>query len=112
MKIFILFTQLFVASFLFCPRAQAYTVTDLKATYHNGQVFLTWTCPIAVNLKYNVYRSTTKITSITQLNSSTYIGNVRDSSCKNIRLSQVLGGIGSLKQVMMERHSQIPRDFM
>ncbi|MCS6991080.1 MAG: hypothetical protein NZL95_04390 [Chitinophagales bacterium] len=68
------------------------TVSNLTATYRNGQVFLRWTCPKGTNRQYNVYRSTTKFTDVSQLNSSTFVGFVRDSSCKNIRLSEILGG--------------------
>ncbi len=68
------------------------TVSALQATYKDGQVFLTWTCPNKTDRQYNVYRSETKITDTTQLNSTTFIGYVRDSSSKNLRLSQILGG--------------------
>ncbi|MCY7410486.1 MAG: hypothetical protein LH473_09445, partial [Chitinophagales bacterium] len=89
------FPKLLIVIFFFSQNiffASAYVVKNLKATYSNGQVFLKWTTPASTNLKYNVYRSTTKFTSTSQLNSSTLIGNVRDSSCKNFRLSQILGG--------------------
>ncbi|MDW8393129.1 MAG: hypothetical protein RMK52_02685 [Chitinophagales bacterium] len=73
-------------------QVSAQTVSNLSATYRDGQVFLTWTCPKGTNRQYNVYRSTTKFTDVSQLNSSTFVGFVRDSSCKNIRLSEILGG--------------------
>src|SRR5689334_12696744 len=65
----------------------AYTVTNLTAVYHNGQVFLTWNNPSATNLQYNVYRSASQFTSSSQLTSSKFMGFVRDSSSKNIRMS-------------------------
>ncbi|MCS6916641.1 MAG: hypothetical protein RMK52_06255 [Chitinophagales bacterium] len=65
----------------------AYTVSELSAFYRFGQVFLTWKNPAAVNLQYNLYRSTDPITSSAQLTSSTYRGFVRDHSGKNVRKS-------------------------
>jgi hypothetical protein len=67
-----------------------FMVSDLAADCRNGQVFLTMDKPEAFNLQYNVYRSPVKITSFSQLNSSTYLGFVRDFSSKNVRLSQLL----------------------
>jgi len=82
-------TFLLIAALLFLASfpAKSYTVKNLKAHYRNGQVFLVWINPDAVNLQYNVYRSQTKITSVSQLNSTTYLGFVRDSSAKNYRIS-------------------------
>ncbi len=82
----------FLAIFLFSLTVQAYTVTELQAVKYNGQVFLTWKNPAQTNLQYNVYRSSTPITSATQLNASTYLGFVRDNSAKNIRKSSLYGG--------------------
>jgi hypothetical protein len=78
-------------SFFLVFQAKAYKVSSLSATYKNGQVFLTWTNPAATNLKYRVYRSTTPITSGTQLNSSNLLGYVLDNSGKNIRKSNLKG---------------------
>ncbi|MBA2406594.1 MAG: hypothetical protein H0V65_01180 [Chitinophagales bacterium] len=71
--------------------AAAYSVSQISTTYRLGQVFITWTNPSASNLQYNVYRSTTKFTSSTQLSSGTYMGFVRDNSAKNIEMSQDQG---------------------
>lgn len=64
-----------------------YTVTDLKATYQNGQVFLTWTNASASNLQYNVYRSTSKFTNSSQVTSAKLLGFVRDKSAKDVHHS-------------------------
>jgi hypothetical protein len=82
----------FLALFFFISTVHAYTVTELQAVKYNGQVFLTWKNPAQTNLKYNVYRSSTPITSATQLNGTTYLGFVRDNSAKNIRKSTLYGG--------------------
>ncbi|MBA3649377.1 MAG: hypothetical protein H0W62_12635 [Chitinophagales bacterium] len=66
-----------------------YTVTGLKATFKSGQVFLTWVNPSFSNLKYKIYRSTSKITSSIQITSSAYLGYVMDNSSKNIRKSKL-----------------------
>ncbi|MBX7110032.1 MAG: putative metal-binding motif-containing protein, partial [Chitinophagales bacterium] len=81
----------FIISFLILSLpAKAYLVTELQATYSNGQVFLTWKNPAATNLRYNVYRSTTPLNA-SNINSSTYLGYVRDNSAKNTRKSQLYG---------------------
>lgn len=68
--------------------ASAYSVSQLKATYQHGQVFLTWKNPSVGNLQYNVYRSNIPILTSSQLNTSTFLGFVRDNSSKNIQVSQ------------------------
>lgn len=83
---FILLTGIFF--FSFSKVSNGYSVTNIKAEYHNGQVFLTWTNPSVKSLQYNVYRSTSSFTSTSQLNSSSLLGFVRDSSSKNIFWSQ------------------------
>lgn len=83
-------TFLLVITFSFT--ATAYTVTELQAVKYNGQVFLTWKNATATNLQYNVYRSASPITSVSNLNGSTYLGFVRDNSAKNIRKSTLYGG--------------------
>lgn len=75
-----------------CVACLAYTVTELQAVKYNGQVFLTWKNPAATNLQYNLYRSSSPITSTANLNSNNYIGFVRDNSAKNIRKSTLYGG--------------------
>ena len=70
--------------------AKAYLVTEIQAAYSNGQVFLTWKNPTATNLQYNVYRSTSPLNA-SNINSSTYLGYVRDNSAKNSRKSQLYG---------------------
>src|SRR6186713_757137 len=78
---------LFVPFLFIVISTNAYTVTNIKATTSNGQVFLTWKNPGATNLKYKVYRSSTKITSTSQLSDAAYLGYVRDNSALNIRKS-------------------------
>lgn len=80
------------SSILLSVQVYAYTVTELQAVRYNGQVFLTWKNPAQSNLQYNVYRSSTPITSASQLNSGNYLGFVRDNSAKNIRKSTLYGG--------------------
>ncbi len=67
-------------------------VTNLKGVCKNGQVFLTWTNPTGTKLQYNVYRSTSKFTTSSQLTASKLMGFVRDNSAQNIQLSTDLPG--------------------
>lgn len=67
-------------------------VTNLKATYHDGQVFLTWTNPAGSNFQYNVYRGTSKFVLSTLLTPDKFMGFVRDNSSENIQLSNDLPG--------------------
>ncbi|MEO6169097.1 MAG: hypothetical protein ABIO46_08105, partial [Chitinophagales bacterium] len=77
--------------FGFTASVSGYAVTELQATSSNGQVFLTWKNPTATNLEYRVYRSQLPIDTFLDLNSSTYLGYVRDNSAKNIRKSSLYG---------------------
>ncbi|MCS6991092.1 MAG: hypothetical protein NZL95_04450 [Chitinophagales bacterium] len=76
----------------FLARGQAVYVSNLKATYRHGQVFLTWTCPAGTGYKYKIYRSTSPLDKKSKINSSTYLGGyVLDSSSLNVRLTRKLG---------------------
>lgn len=75
--------------FLIYHSASAHTVTDLKANFRKGQIFITWTCPNATDLQYNLYRSLTKIENSSDLSNAEYLGFVRDSSSKNFRRSAI-----------------------
>lgn len=72
---------------LACSTSYAYTVTQLAATYRNGQVFITWKCPAATDLKYHVYQATKPILTKKKISNSTYLGYVRDNSSRNERKS-------------------------
>jgi hypothetical protein len=76
--------------FAFMP-ASAQTVTQIKATYKGGQVFITWKNLSGTNKRYKIYRSSEKIGNSTKLNSSIFMGYVTDNSGKNIRKSQLKG---------------------
>ncbi|MCY7409121.1 MAG: putative metal-binding motif-containing protein, partial [Chitinophagales bacterium] len=67
------------------------TVTSLVGAYKNGQVFLTWTNVSNSTSLYKVYRSTTKITSSSQLATSEYLGQTNYHSSKDFNLSNVDG---------------------
>lgn len=91
-KFFFRVAVLTIAVPAFSAPAFSAIVTNLKAVCKNGQVFLTWTNPAGSKMQYNVYRSTTKFTSGSQLTSAKYIGFVRDNSALNIQLSADLPG--------------------
>ncbi|MBK7367518.1 MAG: hypothetical protein IPJ04_06275 [Candidatus Eisenbacteria bacterium] len=70
------------------PSATA--VRSLAATHHDGQTFLTWTCPPGTNWKYRVYRSASPIATNADLAMATLVGSVGDSSAYDRHLSQGL----------------------
>lgn len=80
-----------VCLFVFFGVSRAQTVSQVKATYRNGQVFLTWNNLAADNKRYKIYRSIEKIGSTAKLNNSTVLGIVTDNSSKNVRKSQLKG---------------------
>lgn len=83
------FLTSFVPQVLF---SQAVYVSNLQATYRNGQVFLTWTCPAGTGYKYKIYRSTSILDKKSKITSSVYLGGyVLDSSSLNVRLTRKLG---------------------
>ncbi|MCS6991235.1 MAG: hypothetical protein NZL95_05170 [Chitinophagales bacterium] len=82
-----LFMLLTLILCLQASRLHAYTVTNLQASYANGQIFLTWTNPPVNNLQYIVYRSSTPFSSSADLTADKRLGFVRDSSAKNYHWS-------------------------
>jgi hypothetical protein len=81
----------FFAAFFIYTTASAAVVTELTATYRNGQVFLTWNTNGLTNKTFKVYRNQDKIAGVNKLNSSIYLGYVKDNSSKNIRKSNLKG---------------------
>ncbi|MBA2407833.1 MAG: hypothetical protein H0V65_07565, partial [Chitinophagales bacterium] len=71
---FLIYILLIATSF----DVKAYSVTELQASYSNGQTFLTWKNPSVSNLQYNVYRSASPLSSASDLNTATFLGFVRD----------------------------------
>src|SRR4051812_37009033 len=57
-------------------RAAATTVTGLAALHHDGQTFLTWTCPAGTGWTYRVYASSQNIRRTSDLGSATAWGSV------------------------------------
>ncbi|MBA2407337.1 MAG: hypothetical protein H0V65_05025, partial [Chitinophagales bacterium] len=64
------------------------TVTGLTASFKFGQVFLTWNKNTSGSAFFLVYRSTSPITSGTQLSSCEYLGYVNDSSSVDHNISK------------------------
>lgn len=85
---FTLLILIILTSFFASKNSAAYTVTQLAATYKNGQVFITWKSPAATSLKYHVYQATKPILTKKKVANATYLGYVRDNSSKNERKSQ------------------------
>lgn len=71
---------------------QTQVVTNLSATFRDGQVFATWDNLPRSNVVYTLYRSPQPIQAGQQLGSAQNLGNVRDSSSLNRRLTLLSGG--------------------
>lgn len=67
--------------------APAQTVTGLQGFWRDGQVFLTWNEISDASAFYKIYRSTSPITSSSQLASCEYLGKVNSHSSVNHNLS-------------------------
>ncbi|MCS6917234.1 MAG: MopE-related protein [Chitinophagales bacterium] len=74
-----------------CSWVQAGIVTGLSATYRNGQVFFTWNNTNDNKPIYKLYRSTSPITSGSQLSSCEFLGITNETSAKNYNLSAADG---------------------
>ncbi|MBA2407550.1 MAG: T9SS type A sorting domain-containing protein [Chitinophagales bacterium] len=64
------------------------TVSSLNGFYRNGQVFLTWQNISGSEAYYKVYRSTSPITTSSQLGNAEYLGWVNKSGSKDHNLSE------------------------
>lgn len=73
--------------FLYSENSQAVTITNLKAVYKNGQVFLTWTNVSDTNTTYKIYRSPAKIKKGGKLPFIEFLGMERYNSANNNNLS-------------------------
>jgi hypothetical protein len=71
--------------------AAAVRVQDLAAVHKDGQTFLTWTSPAGTGWRYHIYVSDTPILYGFDLWGRTPIGQVRDSTWCDKRLSVILG---------------------
>ncbi|MCS6990914.1 MAG: MopE-related protein [Chitinophagales bacterium] len=72
-----------------CTKAQG--VTNLVATYRNGQVFITFQHNAQAGTYFLLYRSSQPITSSSQLAQCEYLGMVHHESSKNTTLSSIDG---------------------
>jgi pimeloyl-ACP methyl ester carboxylesterase len=92
MKIFTTKVLLLIIGVFLCGSSMAGVfVTNLQATYRNGQTFLTWTCPSGTNFTYKVYRSTSILDKSNKLVSSKNLGYVIDSTSLNVRKTRKTG---------------------
>jgi hypothetical protein len=67
------------------------TVTMLMVTARAGQIFATWDNLATMNICYTLYRSSVPIYYGAQLSSAQNLGDVRDNSAMDLRLSGILG---------------------
>src|SRR5262245_13972898 len=81
---------IFVA-LLTASRARSAQVSELAALHHDGQTFLTWTCPPGAGWTYRVYWSSSRILTTADLGAATPIGSPSDSSWCDRRLASLCG---------------------
>ena len=67
-------------------------VTNISAAYQAGQVFVTWDNLTSTEVRYTLYRSAAPIQHGFQLSSAQNLGDVRDNSALNRRLTDLSGG--------------------
>ncbi|MBN2365364.1 MAG: T9SS type A sorting domain-containing protein [Calditrichaeota bacterium] len=72
-------------------------ISNMNAIFKNGQVFITWDELQQTDVVYTVYKSPDPIEYGYQLSSAQNLGNVRDNSRINERLSEIIGVPISLK---------------
>lgn len=85
-------TGLDVAADKLTPQGpQPTRASALAALHHDGQTFLTWTCPPGSGWTYRVYRSNSPITSAADLDAATLLGSAGDSSAYDRRLATRTG---------------------
>jgi hypothetical protein len=70
---------------------QAQPVTNISALFRDGQVFVTWDNLTTTNVVYTLYKSSSPILHGNQLASAQNLGNVRDNSSRNQRLTEIIG---------------------
>ncbi len=80
-----------VATVLFASAAQAATVTNIRADFHDGQTFLTWDNLPASDWIYHVYSSSSPLTDGGALENALEIAQVGDGSGIDQRLTSLLG---------------------
>jgi pimeloyl-ACP methyl ester carboxylesterase len=66
-------------------------VTNITATHHDGQTFLTWTSPDGTGWKYRVYASTQPIWFLSSFWPAVFAGEVGDSTWCDRRLTGLTG---------------------
>jgi hypothetical protein len=71
---------------------QSQQVTNINAFFRDGQVFVTWTNLGTTNVAYTLYRAINPIHYGHDLSSAQNLGNVRDNSGLNQRLTDIAGG--------------------
>jgi pimeloyl-ACP methyl ester carboxylesterase len=80
-----------IASLLFASSASAVTITNLRATFHDGQTFLTWDNPPGTGWIYRVWSSASPLLGTPSLDYATEIAQIGDNSAVDERISSLIG---------------------
>ena len=91
MRPFLRSLALFILTTIVATTANATRVTNLSAVHHDGQTFLTWSCPPGTGWMYRVYASPDPIYNLAQFWYSTLVSRVQDSTWCDRRLSSLTG---------------------
>jgi len=81
-----------IASLLFATSTSASTVTNLRATFRDGQTFLTWDDLPGTGWVYHVMSASTPILDASSLDNAMEIAQVGDNSAVDARISSLVGG--------------------
>ena len=80
-----------VASLLFATSAPAATITNLRATFHDGQTFITWDNLPGTGWVYHVLSSSVELVDASSLDYATELAQVGDNSAVDQRISSLVG---------------------
>ena len=80
-----------IASLLFAAPAPAATVTNLNATFRDGQTFITWDNLPGTGWLYHVMGSSTPLTNAGALDNAVELAQVGDNSAVDQRISSLVG---------------------
>ena len=81
-----------IASLLLATSASATPVTNLRATFRDGQTFLTWDNPPGAGWIYHVMSASSPIVDAPSLDNASEIAQVGDNSAVDQRISSLVGG--------------------
>jgi hypothetical protein len=74
-------------------------VSGIDAIYRSGQAFVTWNNLPTAGVRYTLYRSSSPINAGVHLAQAQHLGNVRDNSALNVRLTALSSGVSKYLKI-------------